>query len=684
LAAPQLLLRTLRASSTMQTNTTLAFTGERFLPEISGNIELEHMHRYIYALAYAQGKTVLDVASGEGYGTALLASHAAFITGVDIAEDAVAHARRKYQLPNLEFRLGSCSKIPLMDGTVDLVVSYETIEHHDEHEQMLAEIKRVLKPNGMVIVSSPDKAIYTDKPDYHNRFHVKELYREEFEALFRTRFKNVVSLGQKVMFGSGIIPDGEGTQTAFTSVDLGGTTSRPGLVEAMYNLIMASDAALPAAPSSFLDVGIDASENIWKAAVAQRDGDIQRLQGKLAEQSAQIAEYLHHLDRINAWGWFRLGLFLDRLIRAPLRLFGHRRTNVIADERSSSIASTHTETDNFGTSLPKFEAEAATPSVAGELLSYQPKMSLSACEPEHASANSKFISSKSQIALLDASTAKVAIIIHAYYLDVFKAIIKSLGDVDVRHKIFITTLPSNAAGVNSVMERTKFDYEIFVCENRGRDVLPFLSVMNNIDLDSYPFILKLHTKKSPHREDGDKWCRDMCSCLGRPEQLDWILRQMCAAANIGLVGPQDHVISMGMYYGENRKNVNWLASRMGIENIDPNHDRFIAGTMFVARSDALKPILALGLRPDEFEPELSQLDGTMAHAVERALAYSAMSAGFEIASVARDGAASHEALRASSNVNYGFADPTPMDPEGGTKKFSFKNLIRLVTGARSK
>jgi 2-polyprenyl-3-methyl-5-hydroxy-6-metoxy-1,4-benzoquinol methylase len=105
-----------------------------------------------------------------------------------------------------------------MDGTVDLVVSFETIEHHDEHEQMLAEIKRVLKPNGMVIVSSPDKAIYTDKPDYHNRFHIKELYREEFEALFRTRFKNVVSLGQKVM--------------AFSSVDLGGTTFRPGLMEA--------------------------------------------------------------------------------------------------------------------------------------------------------------------------------------------------------------------------------------------------------------------------------------------------------------------------------------------------------------------------------------------------------------------------------------------------------------------
>ncbi len=83
-----------KASSTMRTNTTLAFTGERFVPEISGNIELEHIHRYIYAFAYTKGKTILDIASG--HGTALLASHVAIVARVDIAEDEVTHARQKY------------------------------------------------------------------------------------------------------------------------------------------------------------------------------------------------------------------------------------------------------------------------------------------------------------------------------------------------------------------------------------------------------------------------------------------------------------------------------------------------------------------------------------------------------------------------------------------------------------
>ena len=140
------------------------FTGERFLPEISGDIEIEHMHRYIYALSHADGKMVLDIASGEGYGSALLAGRAKSVIGVDVDESTIAQAKQKYQAPNLEFRSGTCSKIPLTDASVDLVVSFETIEHHDEHQQMLAELKRVLKPGGLAIISSRINPITPTKP----------------------------------------------------------------------------------------------------------------------------------------------------------------------------------------------------------------------------------------------------------------------------------------------------------------------------------------------------------------------------------------------------------------------------------------------------------------------------------------------------------------------------------------
>ena len=102
---------------------------------------------------------VLDIASGEGYGSALLASGATRVTGVDIDPQTVQGATQKYSSnnSNLEFKQGSADNIPLHSGLFDVVVSFETIEHHDNHVEMMREIKRVLKLGGLLIISSPDK-----------------------------------------------------------------------------------------------------------------------------------------------------------------------------------------------------------------------------------------------------------------------------------------------------------------------------------------------------------------------------------------------------------------------------------------------------------------------------------------------------------------------------------------------
>ena len=135
----------------------MPWTGERYVPEVEGPIALEHLHRYAVACELASGKVVLDIACGEGYGTAMLAEVAQRVIGVDNSDLVIAHATSKYQRPNLVFKIGSCGDIPLADGCLDLVVSFETIEHHAQHEEMLAEIKRVLKPTGLLLMSSPNK-----------------------------------------------------------------------------------------------------------------------------------------------------------------------------------------------------------------------------------------------------------------------------------------------------------------------------------------------------------------------------------------------------------------------------------------------------------------------------------------------------------------------------------------------
>ena len=135
----------------------LPWTGERYVPQVTGQIQLEHIHRYLLAREYANEKDVLDIACGEGYGSAILAETARSVVGVDIAAEAVRHAATRYRRDNVQFRLGSCIKIPLDSHSMDLVVSFEALEHLDEHKAMMAEIKRVLRPSGVLLISSPDK-----------------------------------------------------------------------------------------------------------------------------------------------------------------------------------------------------------------------------------------------------------------------------------------------------------------------------------------------------------------------------------------------------------------------------------------------------------------------------------------------------------------------------------------------
>lgn len=183
----------------------LDFTGERYVPELGGEIRLEHVHRYAFCRPHVKGKVVLDVACGEGYGSSMLAAHAAQVIGVDVSEQAVAHARDRYShLPNVEFKVGDATRLDLPAAHVDVVVSFETIEHLGAHDQMLAEIVRVLKPRGLLILSSPDKRTYSDEPGYQNEFHVKELYRDELTALLDRHFKHHELLGQRISGGSSI------------------------------------------------------------------------------------------------------------------------------------------------------------------------------------------------------------------------------------------------------------------------------------------------------------------------------------------------------------------------------------------------------------------------------------------------------------------------------------------------
>ncbi|MBC3934216.1 glycosyltransferase [Undibacterium sp. CY7W] len=276
----------------------LKFTGERYVPEVNGNIELEHVHRYIQASTLVQGKIVLDIASGEGYGSALLADHAQQVYGVDISSEAIQHASARYHKGNLEYRVGSCAAIPLNDASVDMVVSFETIEHHDQHEEMMLEIRRVLRPGGLLLISSPDKHFYTDLTGIQNEYHVKELYEHEFKALLGKHFTHSRFFGQKLIYGSGIFSESDSTGLISHRREDGVLQAQSGMQGPLYWIALASDASLPEFAASFLEQEVehsDAYQSI-KIALDHRVEDIVLHKNWVAHLEQDIAALNRQLE----------------------------------------------------------------------------------------------------------------------------------------------------------------------------------------------------------------------------------------------------------------------------------------------------------------------------------------------------------------------------------------------------
>lgn len=183
----------------------LEFTGERFTPECQREIWYEHFHRYALAARWCINTRTLDAACGEGYGSAILSESAASVESVDISKQAIDHASARYRdLENVSFQVADCTKLPFPDNEFDRIVSFETLEHLETHDQLMAEFRRVLKPDGYLILSSPDKETYSQGQETVNEFHLKELDRNELEALIRRHFPAWRLLGQKLMFHSAI------------------------------------------------------------------------------------------------------------------------------------------------------------------------------------------------------------------------------------------------------------------------------------------------------------------------------------------------------------------------------------------------------------------------------------------------------------------------------------------------
>jgi len=274
----------------------LEWTGERLVPWAPDvQVVYEHYHRYLWARPLVAGRRVLDLGSGEGFGSALLADAAGAVTGIDIDPRAVEHSRLNYVARNLEYRVGSAEQLAdVADDSFDAVVAFEMVEHVSDQEAVLAEAERVLAPDGLLIVSTPERRTYSDATGYVNPFHTRELTREEFTTLLQRRFSALALFAQRSVTGSRIEAlsrDVTGRGQAVQIERAGDDWREAAAPEPLYLVAVAGNRALPELPehSSLSDYGLALLDEVRAKADAVRE---ERETVLLAERDRLITEVL--------------------------------------------------------------------------------------------------------------------------------------------------------------------------------------------------------------------------------------------------------------------------------------------------------------------------------------------------------------------------------------------------------
>ncbi|MEA9587204.1 glycoside hydrolase family 99-like domain-containing protein [Xanthomonas sp. WHRI 10064A] len=224
------------------------------------------------------------------------------------------------------------------------------------------------------------------------------------------------------------------------------------------------------------------------------------------------------------------------------------------------------------------------------------------------------------------------IVLHAWYLDVLDEMLDAIVQMDVPLRLVITTEPTLAKQVRQRVEQRELHAEVEGFENRGRDVLPFLHVANRLLDEGEQLIVKLHTKKSTHRNDGEVWRREMLAALLAQRHVSAIVDAFATDPLLGLVAPAEHVLPVADFVGANADALDYLAVRTGTTAV-VEQSQFASGSMFWARLEALRPLLDAHLHPSEFESEQGQIDGTLAHAVERFVGVTVEQSGHRLTTI---------------------------------------------------
>lgn len=237
------------------------------------------------------------------------------------------------------------------------------------------------------------------------------------------------------------------------------------------------------------------------------------------------------------------------------------------------------------------------------------------------------------------SNARIAVVVHLFYLDLFEEILDDLKNIVEPFDLYITTpFEADIPHIIEATDRRGQWVTVQLCRNKGRDVGPFVALYRTGRLDHYDAVLKLHTKKSRYSDQGDYWRRQLYKPLCGDSMTTQKTLRLIRERGCGVMGPAHYFLTSQEFWGANRERLSKILKNCSVQHASEDPElAFFAGTMFWFAPKAMAALHVATGETVEFDLENGKQDGTLAHAWERAFCLLARDSGYRVSSATLDG-----------------------------------------------
>ena len=223
------------------------------------------------------------------------------------------------------------------------------------------------------------------------------------------------------------------------------------------------------------------------------------------------------------------------------------------------------------------------------------------------------------------SGVKTLVVIHIYYPEIWAEFREYLAELSEPYDLICTITDRSShssAQICAEIKSFKADAETYLFPNHGRDIYPFIHLINSGRLDQYDVISKIHTKKSPHRNDGAKWRNSLIEAVLPNRNNPQLFSNFRNHTGVGLIVSDGNLALDNIsLWSDNVLKTYYLLSQKGGLDIDTSALTFPKGSIFLTKKPIIQELKKLQLEASDFELENGQVDGTTAHCIERAIGY---------------------------------------------------------------